>query len=59
MEDSLKIDYDEETGQLQLDWDPNDPKWSWMNHLTEEEVGAIITESLQRKLDDFETESSA
>lgn len=59
-EDSLTVNFDEQTGEIQLDWDQNDPRWSWMNDLTSEQVGAILNEFLSKRLDDlneYETES--
>lgn len=62
MEDSLKVEVNDETGQITLDWDANDPNWSWLNDLTSEQVGDIITEYLKHRLDDLDlddTESPA
>jgi len=62
MEDSLQVKIDDETGQITLDWDSNDPNWSWLNDLTSEQVGDIISEYLKHRLDDLElndTESPA
>ena len=59
-EDSLTVNFDEQTGEIQLDWDQNDPRWSWMNDLTSELVGAILNEFLSKRRDDlneYETES--
>ena len=36
--DSLLVEYDEDTRQMRLEWDDNDPKWSWLNSLSEEEA---------------------
>lgn len=62
MEDSLKVEVNDETGQITLDWDAKDPNWSWLNDLTSEQVGDIISEYLKHRLDDLElndTESPA
>jgi len=53
MEDSLKVEVNDETGQITLDWDPNDPNWSWLNDLTSEQVGDIISEYLKHRLDEI------
>jgi len=50
MEDSLKVDYNEETGEITLDWDPEDPNWSFLNHLTEDQIGDMVIKSLQERL---------
>ena len=55
--DGLEIDYNEETGEIHLVWDANDPNWSWLNDLTSEQVGDMITESLRNRLDEDASES--
>lgn len=50
MEDSLKVDYNEETGEVTLDWDREDPKWSFLNDLTDEQIGDMVVKSLQDAL---------
>lgn len=50
MEDSLKVDFDEETGQVTLDWNPEDPKWSFLNDLTEDEISDMVIKSLKDAL---------
>ena len=49
--DSLLVEYDEDTRQMRLEWDDNDPKWSWLNSLSEEEVHEIITTNLKTLLE--------
>lgn len=58
MEDSLKVEVDEETGTVHLDWDPNDTKWSWLNGLTSDEIGTIISRYLQSLQDELSYEES-
>jgi len=50
MEDSLKVDYNEETGEITLDWDHNDPNWSFLNDLTDQEIGDMVIQSLKDAL---------
>jgi len=65
MEDSslenngMEIKYNDETGEIQLDWDGSDPRWSFLNDLTPDEIGDIITESLKIRLDEDASESPA
>lgn len=47
MEDSLKIDYDEDTRQITIDWDKNDPNWSFLNNMREEEIQQILLQNLE------------
>lgn len=40
-EDSLNI-FKNSDGTFTLEWDRNDPNWSFLNNLTEEEIQTII-----------------
>jgi hypothetical protein len=44
--DSLKITQNDD-GSYEMDWDKNDPKWSWMNSLTSAEIQIIIQQAIQ------------
>lgn len=50
MEDTLKIDFNEETGEIIMDWNPEDPNWSFLNDLTEDEISDMVIKSLQDAL---------
>ena len=50
-QDSLIVEYDEDTRQMKLQWDDNDPKWNWLNSLSEEEVHEIVTTNLKTLLE--------
>ena len=39
--DSLKVIVDD-NGKVALEYDPNDPHWSWLGKATDEEVEAFI-----------------
>ena len=54
MEDSLKITENED-GSFTMDWDPQDPKWSWMNGLTQKEIQVIMEQAIKDYLDDLES----
>ena len=49
--DSLKITQNED-GSFTMDWDPEDPKWSWMNDLTEDQIQIIMDKAIKDFLDD-------
>ena len=53
--DSLKIDYDEDTHQITIDWDKNDPNWSFLNNMSEEEIQQILVTSLEELVDEDES----
>jgi len=49
MEDSLKI-IENADGSFTMNWDKQDPKWSWMNGLTNEQVQIIIKQAINEEL---------
>jgi len=51
--DSLKIQQNED-GSFTMDWDPQDPRWRWMNSLTQKEIQVIMEQAIKDFLDDFE-----
>jgi len=54
-EDSLKV-IENDDGTFTLEWDPNDPKWSMFNDISEEQLTAMITQGLSDFLEAFENE---
>jgi len=50
MEDTLKITENED-GTFSMDWDPQDPKWSWLNGLTSKEIQVIVEQAIKDYLD--------
>ena len=44
--DSLKVNQNED-GTFTLEWDKEDPKWSFLNGLTSKEITAIIEEAIR------------
>lgn len=54
-EDSLLVEYDEDARTMKIEWDDNDPKWSWLNSLSEEEVQEIIITNLQHLVEEDES----
>ena len=55
--DSLKVTENED-GSFTLDWDPQDPKWSWMNNLTQKEIQVIMEQAIKDFLDDQQNVAS-
>lgn len=51
-DDSFKV-IEEDDGSLTLSWDENDPKWMFLNNLTEEQVKNIVVEAISKALDDL------
>jgi hypothetical protein len=47
--DSLKITENAD-GSFTMNWDKNDPKWSWMNGLTNEQVQIIMKQAINEEL---------
>ena len=44
--DSLKFTKNED-GSYTVDWNKDDPNWSWMNNLTSKEIQIIIQQAIQ------------
>jgi hypothetical protein len=53
-DDSLLVEYDEDTGTMKVEWDDNDPKWNWLNSLDQQEVKEVISTNLSRMLAEHE-----
>jgi hypothetical protein len=49
MEDSLKI-IENDDGTYQMEWDKQDPKWSWLNGLTSKEIQVIMEQAIKEEL---------
>jgi hypothetical protein len=47
--DTLKI-VEQPDGSFEITWDKADPKWSWMNSLTNEQVQIIIKQAINEEL---------
>lgn len=47
--DSLKITENAD-GTFTMDWDPKDPKWSWLNNLTSKEISVIVQQAVEEEL---------
>ena len=47
--DSLKI-IEQPDGTFQMEWDKQDPKWSWLNGLTSKEIQVIMEQAINEEL---------
>jgi hypothetical protein len=45
-EDSFKVTENDD-GTLGIEWDPNDPRYSYLNEMSQEELQAYITKALE------------
>ena len=54
--DSLTVTENED-GTLGISWDPNDPKYSFLNTMTQEELNAYFTRALEEYIKEIENES--
>ena len=48
--DSLKVEQNED-GTFTLEWDKDDPKWSFLNGMTSQEIQTIIEQAVKEGLD--------
>ena len=46
MNQSLKINQNKD-GTYTVEWDKQDPEWSWMNNLTPKEIQGIMEEAIK------------
>ena len=51
-DDSLKISQNED-GSFSMEWDKQDPKWSWLNGLTQKEIQVIVQQAIKDYLNDL------
>jgi hypothetical protein len=54
-EDSLKVTENED-GTLGIEWDPNDPRYSFLNDMQEEELNEYFTRALEAFIKEHENE---
>lgn len=54
MEDSLKVTETEDGFEIQ--WDPEDPKWSFLNYLSQEELNEMLTEQFTKAIEKWQNE---
>lgn len=50
--DSLSIKQNAD-GSYEINWDKEDPMWSWMNSLTSSEIQVIIERAIKEHLNDL------
>jgi len=50
MEDSLKVNQNDD-GTFTLEWDKEDPRWSFLNGLTSKEIQSMIETVVKEGLD--------
>jgi len=48
--DTLKISQNAD-GSYTMDWDKEDPNWSWMNNLTSKEIQVIMEQAIKEFTD--------
>lgn len=50
--ESLKVHYDEETHQLNLEWDENDPQWGFLSLMSDEDIHEFVTKAITNGIED-------
>jgi hypothetical protein len=51
--DSFKVTENED-GTLAVEWDPNDPQYSFLNDMTQEELNAFFTRAIEELITSLE-----
>jgi hypothetical protein len=54
--DSLKI-IEQPDGTFQMEWDKEDPKWSFLNHLTSAEIQVIMEQAIKDHLEELNSKN--
>ena len=49
--DSLKVSQNED-GTFTLEWDKEDPRWSFLNNMTSKEIQTIVEQAVDAALSD-------
>jgi hypothetical protein len=49
--DSLKIKQTDD-GSYEINWDKNDPTWSWLNQLTSAQIQVIMEQAIKEYCND-------
>ena len=52
-DDTLKVTQNED-GSFTMDWDPQDPRWTWMKQMTQKEIQVIMEQAIKDYLDELE-----
>jgi len=52
-EDSLKVSENKD-GTLAIEWDSNDPRYSFLNEMTQDEINAFFTRALTALIDNLD-----
>lgn len=47
MEEGIRLISDHKTGNIYIEWDPEDPKWKMLNTLSEQEINLLITKLIE------------
>ena len=55
--DSLKVSENDD-GTFAIEWDPNDPRYSFLNEMSEEELNDYFTRALEEFIKQIENESA-
>ena len=51
--DSLKVNQNED-GSFDLEWDKDDPNWSWLNTMTSKEIQSFMEQAIKDELNSHE-----
>lgn len=57
-QDSLRVN-EKEDGSFEIEWDGSDPRYSFLNGLTEEEITELLTRGLEEKIKVWESENES
>jgi len=54
--DTLRVTENED-GTFNIEWHPDDPKWNWMNAMSQEQVQIIFEQAMKNFIEETKNES--
>jgi len=56
--DSLKVHYNEETHEMNLEWDENDPQWGFLSLMSDDDIREFVTTAITKAAEEAGIDTS-
>ena len=53
--DTMRVSQNED-GTFNIEWHPDDPKWSWLNGMTQEQVQIILEKAIEDFMEELKND---
>lgn len=53
--DTMKVSQNED-GSFSIEWHPDDPKWAWLNGMTQEQVQIILEKAIEDFMEELKND---